>query len=173
MTTPTNPGAVARRYIEAIAAQDWETVAACWQPGAIDDFVGIARLRAPEDVVDYFRAIHRAVPDFRAEIISVTEQDDRAAVHWRMWGTFDGTEPLIGVAPNGCALNILGTDVFVVHDGAIAANTAIANGLEIARQLAIMPAQGSRAERLMFMLVNSVAPVTKALRARRRRSPVT
>ncbi|WP_454195770.1 ester cyclase [Nocardia sp. Marseille-Q1738] len=168
MTKPADPGSVARRYVEAIGAQDWATVAECWQPGALDVFVGVADLHAPGEIVAFFRDVHAAVPDLTVEILSVTAQDERAVVHWRMRGRFDGTAQLIGLAPNGRQLNLLGTDVFVVRDGLIVSNTAIVNGLDLARQLAVLPPQHSIAERVLFGLTNSIAPLGKAIRARNR-----
>ncbi|UAK35225.1 ester cyclase [Nocardia asteroides] len=168
MTNPEDPGSVARRYVEAIGEQDWETVADCWRPGALDVFVGIADLRAPDEIVAYFRDVHAAVPDLTVDILSVTAQDERAVVHWRMRGRFDGTVPLIGLAPNGRQLDILGTDVFVVRGGLIESNTAIVNGLDLARQLAVLPPPHSIAERVLFGLANSIAPLGKAIRARNR-----
>ncbi|WP_051407545.1 ester cyclase [Nocardia sp. CNY236] len=166
MTTPDAPGSVARRYVEAIGDQDWDTVTACWEPGALDEFVGIAQLRAPDEIVAYFRDVHAAIPDLGVEILSVTAQDDRAVVHWRMRGRFDGTAALLGMAPNGTRLDILGTDVFVVRNGLIVSNTAIVNGLDLARQISVLPPQNSIAERVLFGLVNSTAPLAKALRSR-------
>ncbi|MGW5222384.1 ester cyclase [Nocardia sp. NPDC004085] len=168
MTESDEPGAVARRYVEAIGAQDWPTVAGCWRPGARDVFVGVADLRAPGEIVTFFRDVHAAVPDLTVDILSVTAQDERAVVHWRMRGRFDGAAPLIGLAPNGRQLDLLGTDVFVVREGLIESNTAIVNGLELARQLAVLPPQHSIAERVLFGLVNSIAPLGKAIRARDR-----
>ncbi|WP_159921043.1 MULTISPECIES: nuclear transport factor 2 family protein [Nocardia] len=62
MTNPEDPGSVARRYVEAIGEQDWETVADCWRPGALDVFVGIADLRAPDEIVAYFRDVMSRFP---------------------------------------------------------------------------------------------------------------
>ncbi|MBF6466895.1 ester cyclase [Nocardia beijingensis] len=168
MTNTGDPGAVARRYVEAIGGQDWQTAADCWRPGAIDVFVGVADLRAPDEIVAFFRDVHAAVPDLAVDILSVTAQNERAVVHWRMRGRFDGTAMLIGLAPNGRRLDLLGTDVFVVRDGLIESNTAIVNGLDLARQLAVLPPQHSVAERVLFGLANSIAPLGKAIRTRSR-----
>ncbi|MFE7746948.1 ester cyclase [Nocardia sp. NPDC057455] len=131
-------------------------------------FVGIAELRAPDEIVTFFRDVHAAVPDLMVEILSITAQDERAVVHWRMRGRFDGTVPLIGLAPNGRPLELLGTDVFVVGEGLIESNTAIINGLELARRLAVLPPQHPIAERALFGLANSIAPLGNAIRRRRR-----
>ena len=106
-----------------------------WVLGGLDHLVGIAELRAPDEVHGVFSAVHTAVPDLGHEIISVTAQDDRAVVHWRMFGTFNGSGRMMGLAPNGRSFEILGRDLFTVRDGLTTSNVAISNGLEIARQL--------------------------------------
>lgn len=165
-TTPDELADIGRAYIEALAEKDWDTAASLWEPGAVDNLVGIAELCAPGEVIEYFQGFAAAVPDLDAQIISVTAQDDRAVVHWRMRGTFNGTGAVLDLAPNGRAFDMLGTDVLVIRNGRIASNTAITNGLEFARQLAIMPPQGSTVERVLFGLLNSLAPLVKTLRAR-------
>lgn len=165
----TDNAAIGRKYFEAIAARDFEGIAAIWQPGGIDNLVGIAELVAPHDVVDYFAGVYAGIPDLRMEIVTITADDDRCAVNWRMSGTFNGTGRLLGLAANGRSFAILGTDVLDIHDGRITANTAITNGVDLLRQLAILPPQDSPAERAMFGLVNAIAPVARAVRARKRK----
>ena len=158
---------IGRAYVEALAAKDLDAAAALWKPGSPDNLVGIAELVAPGEVTDYFRGFFAAIPDLEAEIISVTADEERSVVHWRMRGTFNGTGKLLGLAPNGRSFDMLGTDVLTIENGLIVSNTAITNGLEFARQLAIMPPAGSRTERAMFGLVNALAPAAKAFRARK------
>lgn len=161
---------IGRLYVELLGNREFEKAAALWKSGEIDDIVGVGKLRAPEEVVSFFEGVVAAVPDARHEIISVTAQDDRCTVLWRLFGTFDGTGTLMGLAPNGRSLSMLGTDVLTIRDGQIVANTSLSNGLEVARQLAIMPPQGSMAEQVTFGLVNSVAPLAKAVRRKRAES---
>lgn len=160
-------GAIGRKYVEAISARDLETAAAMWKPGGIDNLVGIAQLRAPDEVVAYFEDFYRAIPNLRGEVVSVTADDDRAVVLWRMSGTFNGVGSVIGVAPNGKPFELLGVDYLQIQDGKIVSNTSISNAMDFARQIALLPAQGSVAERIAFSLVNSVAPILRTVRARR------
>lgn len=160
---------IARAYVEALADRRFAEAAAMWAPDGVDNLVGVAVLHGRDEVREYFTAFAAAVPDLESEILSVTGQDDRAAVHWRMRGTFNGTEKLIGLAPNGRRFEMLGTDLITVRDGKIVSNVAITNGLEVARQLAVMPPQDSLTERIAFGLVNLTAPIGKAIRARRPR----
>jgi steroid delta-isomerase-like uncharacterized protein len=167
-TEPQSPAAVARAYIEALADRDMKRAAAFWNPESmIDNLVGVAALTTPQQVDEFFSAFAAAVPDLDAEIISITAQDDRALVHWRMWGTFNGTGKVMGLAPNGRPFEILGHDLITVRDGKIVSNIAISNGLEFARQVGLMPPQDSRAERAAFALVNAFAPLARAIRRRR------
>lgn len=169
MTTvsETDLAAIGRNYVLALADQNWDAAASLWAPDGVDDLVGVAELHGPEEVIEYFKAFAAAVPDLVADIMSVTAQDDRAVVHWRMRGTFNGTGTLLGLAPNGRTFDMLGTDVLTIRDGKIVHNAAITNGLEFARQLAIMPPSGSLTERVLFGLVNSVAPIARTVRARK------
>lgn len=158
--------AVAREYMEAMAARDLTRAAAMWEPGGIDNLVGLAALRAPEEVDAYFSAIFAAVPEMDFQIQSITAQGDRAVVHWRMRGTFDGIGKMMGLVPNGRALDIEGMDLLRIRDGRIVSNTAITNGIEMARQLAVMPPQDSLLEQVGYGLFNAFAPLAKALRRR-------
>lgn len=163
----STPGVVAREYMEAMARKDLARAATMWAPGGSDDLVGLATLSAPNEVVAYFADVFAAVPDLRFDILSITEQDDRAVVHWRMRGRFDGIGAMMGLAPNGRQIDVQGLDLLTVRDGLIVSNTAITNALEMARQLALLPPQGSRREKVLYGLVNLTAPAAKAVRQRR------
>jgi predicted ester cyclase len=164
----TTPAAVARAYIEAIADRDMDRACAMWLPGSIDHLVGIEDLVAPDGVHRFFTAFLAGIPNLNAEIISITAEDDRALVHWRMSGTFDGTGKVMGLAPNGRTFDMLGHDLITVRDGLIVANVAISNALDFARQLGLMPPTNSRTERAAYGVVNLFAPWLKARRARKR-----
>lgn len=166
-STTAQSAAVARAYMEAMAAQDLKTACSLWEPGGIDDLVGIAELRAPDEVVDFFGGLFATVPDLDFEIESITAQDERAVVNWRIRGTFNGAGKAMGLAPNGRPIDVRGADRLIIHDGLITRNTAIMNGLEFARQIALLPPQNSVLERVLYALVNVTAPVGKAIRARR------
>ena len=77
----------------------------------------------------------------------MTAQKDRAAVRWRIRGTFDGSGTFQGMRPNGARIDIEGLDLFTVEDELIVDNVAYMNGAELARQLGALPPQGSLAER--------------------------
>ena len=80
----------------------------------------------------------------------LAEAGDQVAWAWRMRGTFDG-EPMDppGFAPTGRAMDVVGIDQWLMRDGRIAHYRAFYDMTTVARQLGIMPPQGSRAEQGM------------------------
>ena len=167
-TTAGAVASVARAYFEAINDRDMARATALWQSGALDELRGIADLRAPEEISAWFEELFRAVPDISLEILSLSCEDDRAAVHWRMSGTFNGTGKLVGLAPNGRMLDIEGIDLLTIRDGSITSNIAYTNGLMMARQFGILPKPGGLLERAMYAPFNLIAKPLKAIRRPRK-----
>jgi hydroxyacylglutathione hydrolase len=152
--------AVARRYFEAIDSHDVDRAVAMWAPGGREHVRGQVDVTAPEGVREFIGALVGAIPDMRMEVVQTTSEDERCAVQWRVTGTFAGPEPFNGVTPNGAPLALEGVDVLTVRDGLIQANDAFSDGLTFAREIGLMPPQGSGAEqRLMgaFNLKTKVA----------------
>lgn len=166
-STTRQAGDVGRAYLEALGAQDLDRACALWSRDGVDDLVGIAMLHNPDEVRDFFADIYAALTGFSLEILSITAQDDRAVAHWRMRGRFDGSGTMLGLAPNGRALDMRGVDLLTVHNGLIVHNTSFTNAAEMARQLAVLPPQGSKLERVMYGVANATAPIGKAIRRRR------
>jgi steroid delta-isomerase-like uncharacterized protein len=71
----------------------------------------------PERVERVFAMIHRAFPDLSvAQADSVTE-GDKVAFRWMMSGTHEGE--LMGVAPTGQQVAVMGIDIFRIENGEI------------------------------------------------------
>ncbi len=157
-TTPadaTNARAVVQAYFDAVAARDVDAMAACWEPGGEDRLVGMVELEVPDGLRTWFTSMFEAIPDFRFEVVDMVVDGDRAAVRWRARGTFDGTGRFEGVAPTGASLDVEGCDVLTVRDGKLVANHAYTNGMDLARQMGVMPPAGSAAERAMLAATNA------------------
>jgi steroid delta-isomerase-like uncharacterized protein len=150
----TDAAAIGRAYFEAVAARDPAAMAACWEPGSRDILHGVADMRAPEEVEKWFANTFRAVPDFNMEVLDLIADGDRVAVRWHMTGTFSGEAKFEGAIATGERLDITGCDVLTVRDGKIVHNDAYMNGMQLARQLGLLPSQGSGQERAMLAAVN-------------------
>jgi hypothetical protein len=59
------------------------------------------------------------------------------------------------VAPTGTSIDLEGFDLVTVRDGKIVSNHAYVNGMEMARQMGVMPPAGSAAERAMLAAANA------------------
>ena len=99
-----------------------------------------------------------AFPDLRFDETDQphrTAAGDQVAWRWRMRGTNTGPLDPPGFAPTGRTIEVEGVDLWTMRDGRIAVYRAFYDMNDLARQLAIAPAPGSRAERAM---VRAAAP---------------
>ena len=150
-----SPSEIARRYFAALGARDLDAAVACWAPGAVDRLVGAQELIAPDGIRRYFGALFAAFPDFELEVLEVTAGRGRAAVRWRAHGTFAGPGDFQGFVANGAAMTLEGCDVVTVRDDLIQHNDAYLDSGDVARQLGLLPAAGSRAEARLTKLANA------------------
>lgn len=136
---------VADAYFDALVRHDVDAAVALWKPGGRENVRGQVDTTAPEGVREFLTGIFAPFPDFAFNVVETTVQDDRAAVRWTATGTFTGA-PFQGVDPTGAKLALEGVDVLIVRDGLVVENNAFADGMTVARQLGLMPPEGSPAE---------------------------
>jgi len=156
---------VARRYFAAIDQRDLDGAVALWAPGGHDNVRGRIDAIAPEGVRGFLGELIDAVPDLSMEVVSTTSEGDRCGVHWRLRGTFAGPGSFGGVAPTGKAVDIEGFDLVSVRDGLIEHNDAFTDSMTFARQVGMMPAQGSPAEQRLTGAFNAKTRITGGLGA--------
>ena len=104
------------------------------------------------DVREFLESLWRAVPDMTFELLEgpyVIPGEARASFHWRGLGTFTGRMDPPGFAPTGRRWEIDGADFHEYRDGRIARLRVVFDMMTLARQLGVLPATGSRAERAM------------------------
>lgn len=146
---------VARAYFGAVAERDVEGMIALWRTGSgLGHIHGMVELRPPEDYRRWFGAFFAAFPDLAFEVLSLTAEDDQAAVRWRASGAFTGSGMFEGMLPNGKAIEIEGIDLLTVHDGLIDELHAHTNAVVMLRQLGALPDAGSGQERAMMAALN-------------------
>ena len=150
---------VARRYFEAIAARDVEAAVALWAEGGREHVRGQVDATAPEGVREFIDGLIEAMPDMRMEVVDTVSEGERCAVQWTITGTFAGPGSISGAKPTGHPLKFEGVDVLTVRDGLVQANDAFPDGLGVARQIGLMPPQGSIAERGLMGAFNAKTKV--------------
>ncbi|HEY5260715.1 MAG TPA: nuclear transport factor 2 family protein [Solirubrobacteraceae bacterium] len=152
--------AVARRYFAAIAAHDVDASVALWAEGGREYVRGQVDVTAPEGVREFIGGMITAMPDMSMEVVDTTTEGERCAVQWKITGTFAGPEPFNGVMPTGAPVAFEGVDVLTVRDGLVQSNDAFPDGLGFAREIGLMPPQGSTAEQGLMGAFNTKTRVT-------------
>jgi glyoxylase-like metal-dependent hydrolase (beta-lactamase superfamily II)/predicted ester cyclase len=159
------PAEIARAYFDALAAHDLDAAVAVWRPGGIDRIVGDRDLVAPDGLREYFGGLFGAFPDFALTIKDLTSEADRVAVRWHATGTFAGPGELSGFAPNHGRIAVDGCDVCTVQDGLIVHNDAFTDSGDVARQLGLLPANGSAAQSRLAQLASFGILARRAIKA--------
>ena len=150
---------VARSYFDAITQRDVEGMVAHWKPGGREFIRGQIDTTAPDGVRAFFTELFGAVPDFDLQVDDMVVDKGRAAVRWHATGTFCGETPFKGIQPNGARIALEGCDVLQIEDDLIVANDAFSDSMAFARQIGMMPAEGSGAEQRAFAMFNRASRV--------------
>jgi len=124
-----------------------------------------------EEVVAWFRGFFDAMPDLHMEVEDVVVAGEpgreRVTVRWRITGTFSGA-PYLGIQPTGRPVDLHGMDLINVEDGRVAGNNIYYDQLTFARQIGMLPAEGSLGDRLMTGGFNLVTKGRATVRERSR-----
>jgi predicted ester cyclase len=114
----------------------------------------------------YFRSLFAATPDATTTVTRLVAGERSCAAEWRIEGTFDGA-PYLGIEPTGKHVEVRGLDLFELEDGEIVSNTGYFDGASFARQIGMLPTDGSGADRAMKTAFNAVTKLRRAVADRR------
>jgi steroid delta-isomerase-like uncharacterized protein len=155
-----------RAYFEAMDNRDADAMAAHWREDGVEDVVPVGVMRGRGELREFFASMFAAMPDARTTVTRLIAGEQSCAVEWRIEGTFDGA-PYMGIEPTGKHVEIRGFDLIELEDGEIVSLTAYFDGAGYARQIGMLPADGSGADRAMKNAFNAVTKLRRALAERR------
>jgi steroid delta-isomerase-like uncharacterized protein len=155
-----------RSYFDAMSRRDVEGMVSHWREDGIDDIVPVGLLRGRDEMRAYFKSLFAATPDASTTVTRLVAGEQSCAVEWRIEGTFDGA-PYMGIEPTGKHVEVRGLDLFELEDGEIVSNTGYFDGASFARQIGMLPADGSGADRAMKSAFNAVTKLRRAAAERR------
>jgi steroid delta-isomerase-like uncharacterized protein len=155
-----------RSYFEAMDRRDVGAMVEFWRDDGVEDVVPVGLLRGKEELRAFLDASFRAVPDARTTLGRIVAGESSCAVEWRLEGTFDGA-PFMDIEPTGKHVEIRGFDLLELEDGQIVSNTAYYDGASFARQIGMLPPDGSGADRAMKSAFNAVTKLRRAVGERR------
>jgi steroid delta-isomerase-like uncharacterized protein len=135
-----------RWAFEKLNEHDVSAVKQLWTDETTERFPDTS-CRGADEIARYFEDAFRGIPDFHMEIVALAEQDEHVFVHWRLTGTHRGQ--LLGIEPTERKLSIDGMDHFTVRDRVVVSNFVVFDQMQYARQIGMMPSDGSAADKLL------------------------
>jgi len=132
--------------------RDADALVPYWHEDIVEVFP-TGTLHGRDQVRDYFAETFAAIPDFHMEAEHIAGDDEIVFVKWHLTGTFSGA-PWMGIDPTGSSVELDGMDCFTVRDGLVVHNHIVYDQLSFARQIGMLPAQGSGADRAMTKSFN-------------------
>ncbi len=153
-----------RWVFERINAHDLASLRPFWTEETVEYFPD-ATCRGADAVAAYFVDKFAAIEGFHLDVVAIAESGDDVLVHWRMTGRHTGT--LLGVAGTGKVLRLDGSDHFVLRDGTALTNTVVFDQMAFARQVGLMPPDGSAVDTALKSAFNAKTKAVQALRRSR------
>ncbi|HQR25954.1 MAG TPA: ester cyclase [Nocardioides sp.] len=162
--TGVTPSELLRWVFERLNAHDVVSLRPFWTEDTVEYFPD-ATCRGADEVAAYFSDKFAAIEGFHLDVVAIAESGDDALVHWRMTGRHTGT--LLGVAATGTAIEIDGIDHFVLRDGRVLTNTVVFDQMAFARQVGLLPPDGSAVDKALKAAFNTKTRAAGALRRSR------
>ena len=147
---------------DTLNAQDLASLRPFWTDDTVEYFPD-ATCRGADEIAAYFSDKFAAIDGFHLHVLAIAESGDNVLVHWRMTGRHTGV--LLGVAATGRTIELDGCDHFVLRDGKVLTNTVVFDQMAFARQVGLLPPDGSAADKGLKAAFNAK---TRAVRAVRR-----
>jgi steroid delta-isomerase-like uncharacterized protein len=166
-TTVTSPpvGAtnaeLVRWSFEMLNRHDLSALEQFWNSETVERFPD-RTCHGKDEIVRYFGDAFAAIPDFHMEVQAIAEQDEHVFVHWRLTGTHQG--PALGIEPTGKSLTIDGMDHFTFRDGKVISNFVVFDQMQYARQIGMMPADGSGPDKALKAAFNARTKLLAAIK---------
>ena len=151
-------------YLAAWNARDAALISTFFSADATYDDRGAGAVAHGRDAIrEHAARVHAAFPDLHFELIRAAHGDDFTAGEWRSRMTHTGS--IDGLAATGRVVQSQGVDVATLNEeGEIIHLDSYYDGAAIMRDLGVLPAKGSRAEKALA----AAASVPALLRRLRR-----
>ena len=157
-----------RSYYEAMDNRDVGAMLSHWSEEGVEDIVPIGVVRGREELRGFLSELFAAMPDASTTITRLIAGENDCAVEWRLEGTFDGAG-FMGIEPTGSRVELREVSIVELKDDEIVGITAYFDGTSFARQIKMLPPDGSGVDRAMKGAFNTVTKLRKAVAERRNR----
>ncbi len=153
MDTTTSSGVeLVRQTLDALNRGKPSELRQLWAEDGVERFPDRI-CRGIDEIVAYFEEALAAISDWRMELVAVADRGEDVFVHWHLTGKQTG--PIQGIEPTAKPVAIDGIDHFVIRDGKIISNFVVFDQMQYARQLGMMPPDGSAGDRAVKAAFNA------------------
>lgn len=169
MTDSATPRAIdlMRRAFDALGSKDLDRLAEGWDDQTVNHLLALNKeVRGVRDLRAFFAEVFTALEDMRFTVEALHDVSDTVAVgQWRLQGTFSGG-PFQGIDPTGRPVDLRGIDVMAFVGGVLRHNTIYYDGLAFARQIGMLPAEGSGTDRAILSIFNATTTIRRTVAER-------
>jgi predicted ester cyclase len=142
--------------------RDLDSLRQLWDAETVERFPD-GTYRGADAIAAYFETAMTAMPDWHMEVVKTAEDGEDVFVHWKLTGTHSGGV-FQGIEPTGKSIALDGMDHFVVRDGLVATNFVVFDQMQFARDIGMLPPDGSRADRAVKKAFNARSRLVSRLR---------
>jgi steroid delta-isomerase-like uncharacterized protein len=140
-------------FAEVLNRRDADALVPYWSEDIAEHFP-TGTYRGASAVRDYFAEMFAAIPDFHIDALDIAGEGEKVFVRWRATGTFTG-EAWMGIEPTGTRLELYGIDCFTYRNGRVVENFVVFDQMSFARQIGMLPPDGSPLDRAMRAAFNA------------------
>jgi predicted ester cyclase len=151
-----------RWAFDRLNERDLDSLRQVWNAETVERFPD-GTCTGSDEIAAYFTTAMAAMPDWHMDVVKTAEQGDDVFVHWKLTGTHSGG-PFQGIEPTGKTIALDGMDHFVLRDGLVASNFVVFDQMQFARDIGMLPPDGSRADRAVKKAFNARSRLVGRLR---------
>jgi len=144
---------VSTRAFDALNGHDLRQLRSLMADDVVEHIVPLGVHDGPGAVLAHYEEVFAAAPDLRVDVTNQAADGEAVLAAWELTATFTGAS-FQGVQPNASRVRLEGASTHVVREGRVASAEVIFDGASLARQIGMLPARGSAADRAIIAATN-------------------
>jgi steroid delta-isomerase-like uncharacterized protein len=161
------PEQVVAAFFDAFGRHDVEAIRRLLTDDIVEELSGTSPIEGIENECAFLTGLFAAFPDMQVDVTRLMGVGELVAVAWRRRGTFAGDD-FQGLPANGARIDSPAAGFFEIEGSLIRRITAYADMNKFGRDLGLVPAEGSMAERLALAMFRGRVRVQRAASTLRR-----
>ena len=161
------PEQVVAAFFDAFGRHDVEAIRRLLTDDIVEELSGTSPIEGIENECAFLTGLFAAFPDMQVDVTRLMAVGELVAVAWTRQGTFAGDD-FQGLPANGAKIDSPAAGFFEIEGSLIKRITVYADMNKFGRDLGLVPAEGSMAERLALAMFRGRVRVQRAASALRR-----